>query len=37
MLKVCHGTLMVDDNDSIFYSANNQKAEWKLPYLLHRN
>jgi hypothetical protein len=37
MLKACHGTLMVDDNDSIFYSANNQKAEWKLPYLLHRN
>ena len=37
MLNECHGTLMIDDNDSIFYSVENRNAEWKLPYLLHRD
>lgn len=37
LLRNCHGTLMVDDNKSIFYSTKNQNAEWKLPYLLHQN
>jgi len=37
MLNECHGTLMVDDSDSIFYSAKKRNADWELPYLLHRN
>ena len=32
----CHGTLMVDDNDSIFYSVKvNKDSDWKLPFQLH--
>lgn len=35
--KSCHGTLMVDDNQSIFYSLRrNTNSEWKLPFALHR-
>jgi hypothetical protein len=37
MLKDCHGTLMVDDNDSIFYSVKNRNANWELPYCIHAN
>ena len=36
IMDTCHGTLMVDDNDSIFYSPKIRNAEWKLPYLLHQ-
>lgn len=34
LLDRCHGTLMVDDNKSIFYSVRNRNAEWKLPYCI---
>ena len=37
MMEECHGTLLVDDSDSIFYSAKKRNADWELPYLLHRN
>jgi hypothetical protein len=31
----CHGTLLVDDNSSVFYSARkNHSKDWKLPYML---
>jgi hypothetical protein len=31
----CHGTLMVDDNSSVFYSARkNNSKNWTLPYML---
>jgi hypothetical protein len=33
----CHGTLMVDDNDSVFYSVRiNKTSEWKLPFVIKR-
>jgi hypothetical protein len=36
MLRECHGTLMVDDNDSVFYWVRDSKniEEWKLPSML---
>jgi hypothetical protein len=38
MLYECHGTLMVDDNDSVFYWVRDNKniEEWKLPSMLAR-
>jgi len=34
MVKDCHGTLMVDDNNSIFYTEAKKSIEWKLPYCI---
>jgi len=36
MLCECHGTLMVDDNDSVFYWVRDSKniETWKLPSML---
>ena len=32
---LCHGTLLVDDNESVFYSLrNNTDSDWKLPFML---
>jgi len=38
LLYECHGTLMVDDNDSVFYWVRDNKniEEWKLPSMLAR-
>jgi hypothetical protein len=32
----CHGTLMVDDNGSIFYSCQKSNSDWELPYNLYK-
>lgn len=37
IMDSCHGTLMVDDNDSVFYSVKNRNADWKLPRLLYQS
>ena len=37
MVKHCHGTLMVDDNKSIFYSETKRNADWKLPYCIFKD
>ncbi len=37
MVKHCHGTLMVDDNKSIFYSEKKKNADWKLPYCISKS
>lgn len=37
MVKHCHGTLMVDDNKSIFYSETKKNADWKLPYCIFKD
>lgn len=37
LVKDCHGTLMVDDNKSIFYSETKKNADWKLPYCIFKD
>lgn len=35
LIDDCHGTLLVDDNSSVFYSARKKHSgDWKLPYML---
>lgn len=34
LLKGCHGTLMVDENKSVYYMSRDSSSEWKVPYQL---
>lgn len=36
-MREAHGTMMVDDNKSIFYMTKERSADWKLPFCISCN